>query len=154
MKKSILVLLLLALFVARPKALIAEDNVPLNKLFMSTSQMIDYVPKLFDQDPKLISKITWCESHHIAQDHDSGRGFNITGIHDKTFDRWLPLYEKERKETLNKDSTYDQLKMMSWAFSKGDSYRNQWTTYVAYKNGGTYAFHSNLLNKDFVVKCK
>lgn len=117
-------------------------------------EIIGEIAPQFEQDPKLIEKITWCESHHEVKSHDGGRGTNVTGIHDKTFDGWLPLYEKERGETLDKASTYDQIKMMSWAFSKGDSYRNQWTTYVAYMNGGTYSFYSRLLEAHFTVKCK
>ena len=120
---------------------------------MSVVEMIDYIAPQFNQDPKLISKISWCESKHKVLSHDGGRGVNITGIHDATFRGWLPLYEKERGETLNKDSTFDQLKMMSWAFSKGSSYRNQWTTYVAYMKGGTYTFYSRLLKGTFTVRC-
>lgn len=115
--------------------------------------MIDYIAPQFGQDPQLISKIAWCESGHKVKSHDGGRAVNITGIHDRTFDGWLPLYKADRGETLNKDSTFDQIKMMSWAFSKGSSYRNQWTTYVAYTKGGTYAFYSRLLKDHFVVKC-
>lgn len=116
--------------------------------------IIDYVAPQFGQDPKLISKISYCESEHIVTDHDGGRGKNVTGIHDDTFNGWLPLYEKERGETLNIDSTFDQLKMMSWAFSKGDAYRKQWTTYVAYLNGGEYTFYSRLLKGTYTAKCK
>lgn len=117
-------------------------------------EIIGEIAPRFGQDPKLIEKITWCESHHEVKSHDGGRGTNVTGIHDKTFDGWLPLYEKEQGETLDKASTYDQIKMMAWAFSKGDGYRNQWTSYVAYTNGGIYSFYSKLLKAHFTVKCK
>lgn len=120
---------------------------------MSVVEIIDYVAPQFNQDPKLISKISYCESGHTKKNHDNNRGYNVTGIHDKTWYGWLPLYEKERGETLDIDSTFDQLKMMSWAFSKGSSYRNQWTTYVAYTNGGIYTFYSKLLKAWFTVKC-
>jgi hypothetical protein len=117
-------------------------------------EMIDEIAPKFEQSPKLIKKITWCESNYQVKVHDNGHGKGVTGIHKKTFQLWLPKYEKEQGETLNYDSSYDQLKMMSWAFSKGDSYRNQWTSYVAYMNGGTYSFYSKLLGKNFTVKCK
>jgi len=117
-------------------------------------ELIDYIAPQFEQDPNLISKISYCESWHKIVKHDGGRGVNITGIHDSTFNGWLPEYEKEVGETLDIKSSFDQLKMMSWAFSKGESYRDDWTTYVAYKKGGEYTFKSKLLGKIFTVRCK
>jgi len=121
---------------------------------MSVSEIIDEVSPMFDQDPALIYKISYCESNHKDEVHDGGYGKGVTGIHKRTFNLWLINYKKETGETLNYDSSYDQLKMMSWAFSKGESYRRQWSTYVAYKNGGVYAFYSRLLKKNFTVRCK
>lgn len=121
---------------------------------MTIPQIIEEVSPMFGQDPKLISKITYCESKFKVVVHDGGHGKGVTGIHKKTFNLWLVKYKKENNETLDYNSSYDQLKMMAYAFSKGDSYRNQWTTYVAYKNGGTYSFYSKLLKKNFTVKCK
>lgn len=121
---------------------------------MTVIEMINEIAPQFGQDPRLISKISYCESNHIVVSHDGGRGKNITGIHDTTFNGWLPLYQEENHETLNKGSTYDQIKMMSWAFSKGSPYKNQWTTYVAYTKGGTYSFYSKLLKAHFTVRCK
>lgn len=117
-------------------------------------EMILEIAPRFEQDPALISKISWCESKHKEVVHDGGHGLGVTGIHKRTFQGWLPKYEAEEGETLNYESSYDQLKMMSWAFSKGNSYRNQWTTYVAYMNGGTYSFYSRLLKGHFTVRCK
>jgi len=130
------------------------QELPVNQNTLSVNAMIEEIAPKFGQDPKLISKITWCESQHKVANHDGGRGINITGIHDKTFKSWLPMYEKEMGETLDIKSSYDQLKLMSYVFSKGESYRRQWTTYVAYINGGTYTFYSKLLNGKFTAKCK
>ena len=116
------------------------------------AELTEKIAPAFNQDPKLIEKIIYCESGGTIQSHDGGRAFNITGIHDTTFNGWLKEYEKEYHETLNKDSSYDQIKMMSWAFSKG--YSNQWTTMVAYKNGGSYTFYSKLLGGTFTARCK
>lgn len=130
-----------------------EELIP-TKDDLTVKEMIQEIAPMFGQDPGLVSKISFCESHHQVVVHDGGYGKGVTGIHRKTFDGWLPLYEKERHETLNYNSTYDQIKMMSWAFSKGDSYRNQWTTYVAYMNNGVYTFYSRLLKATFTVRCK
>ena len=116
------------------------------------AELTEKIAPAFNQSPKLIEKIIYCESGGVIQSHDGGRGLNITGIHDTTFNGWLKEYEKEYHDTLNKDSSYDQIKMMSWAFSKG--YANQWTTYVAYMNGGSYTFYSKLLGKTFTAICK
>lgn len=117
-------------------------------------EMVLEIAPRFGQDPALISKISWCESHHEVKVHDGGYGVGVTGIHKKTFEGWLPKYKADTGETLNYDSSYDQLKMMSWAFSKGESYRDDWTTYVAYTKGGTYSFYSKLLKGHFTVYCK
>lgn len=116
-------------------------------------EMINEVAPRFNQDPKLIKGITWCESNHRVVVHDGGYGKGVTGFHKKTFDRYLKMFIEEGGENLNYNSSYDQLKLMSYAFSKGESARREWTTYVAYKNGGTYAFYSRLLKKNFVVNC-
>lgn len=121
---------------------------------MSISEIIDEVSPMFDQDPALIYKISYCESNHKDEVHDGGYGKGVTGIHKRTFNLWLINYKKETGETLNYDSSYDQLKMMAYAFSKGESYRRQWSTYVSYKNGGVYSFYSKLLKKNFTVRCK
>lgn len=120
----------------------------------TVEEMIQVIAPQFEQDPALISKISYCESHHKDATHDGGLGQGVAGIHKKTFDYWLKAYTEEMGETLHYESSYDQIKMMSWAFSKGDAYRNQWTTYVAYMNGGTYSFYSRTLQGHFTAKCK
>lgn len=121
---------------------------------MSVKEMIDYIAPQYNQDAKLINKISYCESRHqLNVVHDGGYGKGVTGIHRATFDGWNIMFEKEFGFKLNYDSPFDQLTMMSYVFEKGDSYRNQWTTYVAYVNGGIYFFYSNLLKNYFTVRC-
>lgn len=140
---------------AKDESEVPERHIVQEKpVYQTVDEIIKDVAPKFGQDPKLISKISYCESKHKVVSHDGGRAVNVTGIHNTTFDLWLKKYEKEQGETLDKESTYDQIKMMSWAFSQGDKYRNQWTTYVAYKNGGTYSFYSNLLKGHFTARCK
>lgn len=129
---------------------IAYENKLISKDVLD-KMILDIAP-IFNQNPSLIKKIVYCESSGKISSHDGGRGTNITGIHDTTFDYWLPKYIEQNGETLNKDSTYDQIKMMSWAFSQGYAYK--WTTYVAYKNGGTYTFYSSLMGKWYTATCK
>jgi hypothetical protein len=163
--KIIVLISILFLLILLPKIGLSKKNAEIGYILpeavsivnpdaMTVQEMIEYIAPRFNQDPMLISKISYCESHHLVVDHDGGYGLGVTGIHKKTFEGWLPLYQKENGETLDYGSSYDQLKMMSWAFSKGNSYRNQWTTYVAYKRGGEYSFFSKLLQKHFTVYCK
>lgn len=162
LKIILLILAFLALFLIPKKststqAMVSEAPLSATVVIpkaMTIEEMILEIAPRFEQDPALISKISFCESRHKEVVHDGGHGLGVTGIHKRTFQGWLPKYEAEEGETLNYASSYDQLKMMSWAFSKGDSYRNQWTTYVAYKKGGTYSFYSRLLKGHYTVRCK
>jgi hypothetical protein len=117
----------------------------------SIPELIDYIAPQFGQPTKAIKTIVCSESNFLVLPHDGGRAVNVTGIWDTTFDGWLPQYEKEMGETLNKKSTFDQIKMMSWAFSKGDSYRYQWSTYYAYVNGGQARIWSRYYNRHFNI---
>jgi hypothetical protein len=123
------------------------------KKVVTIKEMIEEVAPMFGQDPKLISKIAWCESKHKSVVHDNGHGKGVTGFHKATFARYLKRYQKEGGEWLDYDSSYDQLKLMSYAFSKGESARREWSTYRAYTNGGTYSFYSKLLDAHFTVRC-
>ena len=122
---------------------------------LNTADMIYCASIEFAQDPSLISKISWCESKHKISSHDGGRGVNMTGIHDATFERWNNEFEKEYGYRLDRKSTFDQFRMMAYAFSKGESYRDDWTTYVAYmRPDHTYSFYSTLLEGYYTVVCK
>ena len=101
-------------------------------------------------DYNLINSVIECESHwNPKAKGDNGRALNLAQFHKGTFENW----EKQYGEDLNWNSAHDQIKLMAWAFSKGEQYRDDWTTYTAIKRGGTYTFYSKLLQKWFTVKC-
>lgn len=138
-----------------------EAEVQLNKQLaeqerinkMTYVEMVEYIAPQFNQNPEEIKQIIWNESGFKVQCHDSCRAKNVTAIHDSTFKDWLPQYEKEMGETLNMQSQFDSIKMMSWAFKKG--YKTAWTTAVACDSkDGTYSFYSNLMGKHYTVTCK
>lgn len=146
---TILALAILSLLVL-PQRGIAE---PIHITKVATvPEMIKEIAPRFDQDPALIDKIIKCESGYKVVPHDGGHGKGVTGLHKNTFKLYLPMYEKQEGETLNYDSSYDQIKMMSFMFQKGEA--RQWTSYRAYKNGGTYTFYSKLMGKTYTSRCK
>lgn len=56
---------------------------------------------------------------------DNGKAYGIAQFHKPTFERW----SKELGEELDYYSCHDQIKLMSWAFSKGDKYKRHWTAW-------------------------
>jgi hypothetical protein len=119
---------------------------------MTIEEAINYIAPQYGQDPALIYKITHCESRHVLEaDHDGGHGKGVTGFHKRTFEDWKV---KLGRPELRYESNFDQITLMSLAFSKGEDYRRAWTTYRAHKNGGTYSFYSNLLKGHYTVVCK
>lgn len=104
----------------------------------SIPELIDYIAPQFNQSPELIKKIAYCEANyrHFPV-HDGGQGIGTTGILKTTFNGWT---KQMGRTDLRYESNYDQIYVMAWAFSQGEHYRDDWTTYVAYKKGGTYTF--------------
>ena len=80
----------------------------------------------YHTDFKTINKVIICESNwDSASTGDHGKANGISQFHKDTFIEW----SKQMGETLDYNSSYDQLKVMNWAFSKGNSYRRAWTCY-------------------------
>jgi len=105
---------------------------------MTVLELIDYIAPQYGANPDLIKKIAFCEAgyRHFPV-HDGGAGVGTTGYQKNTF--------KDDQKRFNRpdlvyESNFDQLTMMSISFQAGEKYRNRWTTYVAYNNGGAYTF--------------
>lgn len=102
---------------------------------MTINEIVDYIAPQYNQNAWLIYNICKAESDFDSNaDHDSGKGKGICGIHKSTFEYW----EKKFGIDLNYNSDFDQIKMTTIAFSNGSLYRNQWSTYVRYKNYGVF----------------
>lgn len=105
---------------------------------------------LYGADYSDLKRVMECESGgKIDKKGDNGLAYGILQFHKGTFER----FAKQMGEELDYYSWLDQAKVGAWAFAQTDAYRNQWSTYVALKNGGIYKFYSHLLKKNFTVKC-
>jgi len=117
----------------------------------TVKQALAKFTKEFGSDYQLVLSVVSCESHFNPKTiGDKGLALNIGQFHRDTF---LSM-SKEFGEQLDYNSYYDQAKLISWAFSQGESYKRQWTTYVAIKNGGEYSFYSKQLKDWYTIKCK
>ena len=100
------------------------DIIPIPKI-------IEKIAPQFGQDPSLIKKVVWMESMYNPNSiHDGGKGKGITGFHKDTFDRYNKIYKKKYNEELNYNSSLDQIKLMSFVFSRSEKERHAWTSYT------------------------
>lgn len=118
---------------------------------LTVPELIDYFAVQYNQDPNLLKKIASCESGFTKDKvGDKGLAFSVFQFHKPTFDRW----SKEMGQELDYGNYIDHVRLAAWAFSRGETYRDDWTTYVAYKHGGSYSFYSSLLHRSYTVYCR
>lgn len=116
----------------------------------SVPELIEHYAVVYNQDPQLLKSVAYCESRYkTSLKGDGGRAYSVFQIHKPTFERW----EKQMGQDLDYNNYRDHIKLAAWAFSKGESYRDDWTTYVAIRKGGTYSFYSKLLKKHYTIRC-
>lgn len=115
---------------------------------------IDYIYKWADYykaDKVELKKIASCESNlGKIKVGDKGLAHGLFQYHVGT---WIKA-EKLIGEELDIDSIDDQAKMTAFIWVNHPEWKTQWTTYVAYKNGGTYSFYSRVLQGYYTVVCK
>lgn len=118
---------------------------------------IDYIYKWADfykateQDKIELKKVGYCESH-MGKDLNGDKGL-ATGLFMYHIGTWIKA-EKLIGEDLDINSIHDQAKMTAFIWVNYPQWKTQWTTYVAYKNGGTYSFYSRVLGGYYTVVCK
>jgi len=108
---------------------------------------------MYGVDPNIGMAVLKCESK--GKQSTVGDNGNAKGVFQYWDDTWKRHYREFYKLTgieLSKDSPADNARLAMWAFSTGKA--NEWTTYRAIKNGGTYSFYSRQLKKHFTVKCE
>lgn len=107
---------------------------------------------MYGVDPNIGIAVMKCESK--AKQSTIGDNGNAKGVFQYWDDTWKRHYREFYKLTgieLSKDSPADNARLAMWAFSTGKA--DEWTTYRAITNGGTYSFYSRQLKGHFTVKC-
>ena len=151
LKKLIIFLLVLVPLVALGAKPL--DTLEIKITDLSYQAQIDYFSDLFGVDNSLVKGMVQCESINwnpqAKGDYKNGKplAFGLFQYHKETFER----HSKKFGEELDYYSSYDQIKLGTWAIANG--YGREWTSYRAIENGGTYSFYSNLLEKHFTAKC-
>ena len=125
----------------------------------TVEEWIDYYATKYELSPTLrrdLKNTGWCESGFgIAKQGDWSNkeqkylAYSVFQIHRPTFNAWSNKLGKK----LDYNNYVHHIELAAWAFSQGESYRNDWSMYVALKNGGTFSFYSNLLGKHFTITC-
>lgn len=108
-----------------------------------------YFSKLYNTNPALVSKVMECESNgkqSAVGDYGLSRG--VMQFQKETFNRLSKLMGEE----LNYNSSFDQIKLATWAIANGHG--SNWTAYRAIMNGGSYTFYSRQLQQWYIVHCK
>lgn len=100
----------------------------------SDKEIVQTMARRYGISPKMLDELIMCESSYNKNArHDGGRGAGLTGFHRTTFNAW----EKKIGEDLNYNSSYDQIKLMSWAISQGSEYADDWSSWRRYQKYGT-----------------
>jgi len=116
---------------------------------LSLEEQVVYFSKLYGGDANIISKVMECESGgNQSAVGDEGRSRGVMQFQKPTFDS----LSGKIGENLDINSSYDQIKLATWAISNGHG--RSWTAYRAIMNGGVYSFYSNQLKRSFTVYCR
>ena len=143
--KTFIVLIMLVPLIALAKPQVIEElEAP-----KGIGEQIEYFATLYGTDSNLIKKVIECESDgDVSAVGDGGLSKGIGQFQKATFKE----LSKKMGEELDYNSSYDQIKLMTWSIANG--YGRRWTAYRAIQNGGTYSFYSSQLKRHFTVSCK
>ncbi len=124
----------------------------------SVKEVIEHYAVIYNQDPNLLLSVGDCESQNTkdkkgdwSTKQQKYLAWGAFQTHRGTFDKWKV---EMGEPTLNYYNWVDQIKVSVWAFSKGETYRDDWTTYRAIIRGGTYSFYSKVLQGNYTIYCK
>lgn len=93
----------------------------------SPRELVAYFAQEYNSSVSEMDATITCESNWDPKstgDHNLANG--ISQFHQATFNSW----SKEMGETLNYNSTFDQIKVMAWAYAQGESFKENWSCYT------------------------
>lgn len=135
MKTKILIGICIIILGLLIKVVNAEaPEVPLQE--QSPAEIVRYFTSLYGSDYDLVMSVLSCESNFRMVQGDGGKSYGHGQYFKETFTR----HSKALGEELIYESSFDQLKLISFDYSYSEAYRKEWTTYRAIINGGTYIF--------------
>jgi len=108
-------------FVSRP--LVLAENIPVPQ---DVPGMIAYYSQVYGANSAELLNVAKCESGLRTNVYgDGGYAFGVMQFHEQTFDLW----SKQFGEELDYHSANDQIKLATWAFAQGNSYKLHWTCF-------------------------
>lgn len=99
--------------------------VTLTKVPETVEEWIVYYAEQNNINAQELDSVIFCESsYNVVASGDGGRAWSVAQFHKPTFDKW----KKEMGQpSLNYYNFQHQIKVMAWAFSKGETYKDDWT---------------------------
>lgn len=136
-----------------PQPIVEEAIATLHKSEYSQEDIINLI-KLYSEkyqvDKNVLIKMAECESNFKQNTYgDKNNAFGLYQFWNETWHRHSIKYFGHE---LDKNSVVDQIMLASAAISGGDG--NEWTSYRAIKNGGSYTFYYKLEKRYVTVYCK
>lgn len=94
-------------------------------------QKAQYFAKEYNANYNEMATVITCESGWRPEVYgDGGKAYSYAQFHRPTFEMWA--------KEINKDLSYtnpdDHLELMAYAFSRGTSYKNDWTCWTKFYN--------------------
>lgn len=90
----------------------------------SSKELVEYFSTLYGANTSQLEAVIMCESGWRPTVYgDGGHAYGLLQFHKPTFDMWA----KQIGEPMDYYSSFDQIKMGAWAFSKG--YTSHWTCF-------------------------
>lgn len=140
---SVLLILLVSLFAFR-----VDAEAPDDKREMTVEQTVAHYAYINGVDQRLVLSMMKCESE--GKQGAIGDGKHAVGIFQYWPETWT-RHSAKYGEKLDRNSYQDQAELATWAVANGMG--NEWTSYRAIKNGGSYTFFYKLQNKKITVYC-
>ncbi len=150
LKNKMLSMLILPLGILLNQPIEPDNSIktPVIQQPLSKIQVIEKYSAEYGLDKNLVYSMLMCESTlNENAIGDSGKSKGIAQYNPNTFVR----HEKKLGEDLDAQSWHDSIKLMTFAIANGMG--NEWTSYVAIKNGGSYTFTNSYTGQIQTVKC-